>query len=454
MADPAQAEGILADASDYDVAGAAASQRQGGGGAADYDVAVVGASLAGCTTAILLARAGARVALIEQRPDPGAFKKICTHYIQSSAVPTLERLGLLERMMDAGALRGRPRQWTRWGWIEPPVHSTVPAGVNLRRERQDPLIRQLAGETPGVELMLGRTVKELVHEGGAVCGVQARDTQGETLTLRTRLVVGADGRDSRVAKLAQVKTRTKRHGRIAYGGYFEGPRPATYPHPALWLLDPNMVAAFPTDSELIFYAVMPLKEHLPEFRADPEAALRAMVSSAPEAPPILASRLVSEVTGKVDMTTVTHTPTAPGLALAGDAAGALDPLWGIGCGFAFQSAEGRADSVAPALLGAESLEQGLERYRRRHTRSLRGHTLTITDYSSGRKLNPGERLLFSAAAMNDERLARTFEAFGSRNVGPARTFATGLPRAMYVHARHALAQRRSGESRAVETEGA
>lgn len=425
---------------------------------ADYDVAVVGASLAGCTTAMLLARAGARVALIEQRPDASAFKRICTHYIQSSAVPTLERLGLLEPMLEAGALRGRPRIWTRWGWINPPAHSKIPAGVNLRRERMDPLIRQMAGDTPGVELLLGRTVTELVREGDAggskVCGVSARNTQGETLDLRARLVVGADGRDSRVAKLAQVKTRSKPHGRIAYGGYFEGPRPATYPDPALWLLDPNMVAAFPTDSDLIFYAVMPLKEHLPEFRADAEAALRAMVSSVPEAPPILASRLVGEVTGKVDMTTVTHTPTAPGLALAGDAAGALDPLWGIGCGFAFQSAEWLADSVAPALLGAESLEQGLERYRRRHTRGLRGHTVTITDYSSGRKLNPGERLIFSAATMNDERLARTFEAFGSRNVGPARTFATAIPRSLYVHARHALAERRRGGTGAVETERA
>ncbi len=420
---------------------------------ADYDAAIVGASLAGCTAAILLARAGARVALIEQRPDVGAYKKICTHYIQSSAVPTLERLGLLERMMQAGALRGRPRIWTRWGWIAPPARSSVPMGVNLRRERLDPLIRRLAAETPGVELILGRTVRELLREGGKVCGVQAHDPQGETLALRARLVVGADGRDSRVAKLAEVPTKTKRHGRIAYGGYFEGPRPATYPDPALWLLDPDMAAAFPTDSDLIFYAVMPIKERLPEFRADPEAALKALVGGVPDAPPILASRMVGEITGKIDMTTVTHAPTAPGLALAGDAAGALDPLWGIGCGFAFQSAEWLADSVAPALRGAESLEQGLERYSRRHARRLRGHTATITDYSSGRKLNFGERMLFSAAT-HDERLARTFEAFGSRNIGPARMFATGVPRAVYVHARHALSGRGGGESRAVEAERA
>jgi 2-polyprenyl-6-methoxyphenol hydroxylase-like FAD-dependent oxidoreductase len=406
-------------------------------GASDYDVAIAGASLAGCTTAILLAKAGARVALVEQRPDANAFKRICTHYIQSSAVPTLERLGLLERMMQAGALRGRARLWTRWGWIDPPARSTVPSGVNLRREKLDPMIRQLAAETSGVDLILGHTVQELVREDGAVCGLKARDSQGETLTLRARLVVGADGRDSRVAKLAEVRTKRVRHGRFAYGGYFEGPMPVTAPDPALWLLDPHMAAAFPTDSDLTFYAVMPTKDRLPEFRADPEAALKAFVSSVPEAPPILASRLVGEVTGKIDMTNVIHTPTAPGLALTGDAAGALDPLWGVGCGFAFQSSEWLADSVAPALMGAESLEQGLERYRRRHARGLRGHTATILDYSSGRKLNPGERMIFSAAT-RDERLARTFEAFGSRNIGPLRAMPAMIPRAMFVHTRHAI----------------
>lgn len=407
----------------------------------DYDVAIAGASLAGCTTAILLGRAGLRVALVEQRPDMDAFKRICTHYIQSSAVSTLERLGLLEPMLQAGALRSRARIWTRWGWIEPPPHSTVPSGVNLRRERLDPMIRRLAAGTPGVELILGHTVKELLREGegegGAVSGLQARDAHGGTLTPRARLVVGADGRDSRVAKLAGVRTKTVPHGRFAYGGYFEGPQPPGAPDAALWLLDPHMAAAFPTDSDLTFYAVMPTKDRLPEFRADPEAALKAFVSSVPEPPPILASRLVGEVTGKIDMTNVIHTLTAPGLALTGDAGGALDPLWGVGCGFAFQSSEWLADGVTPALLGVEPLERGLARYRRRHARGLRGHTFTILDYAGGRKLNPGERMLFSAAT-RDERVARRFEAFGSRNIGPLRAFPRMIPRAAYVNARHAL----------------
>ena len=69
----------------------------------EYDVAVVGASVAGCTTAALLGRAGAKVALLEQRPDPRAYKTVCTHFIQASATPTLERLGLTERIEAAGA---------------------------------------------------------------------------------------------------------------------------------------------------------------------------------------------------------------------------------------------------------------------------------------------------------------------------------------------------------------
>src|SRR5262249_27925323 len=87
----------------------------------DYDAVIVGASRAGCAAAIFVARAGARVALVDQRPDKAAFKRVCSHYIQSSAVPTLERLGLLEPLLQAGAVRSRVRAWTRWGWILPPA---------------------------------------------------------------------------------------------------------------------------------------------------------------------------------------------------------------------------------------------------------------------------------------------------------------------------------------------
>jgi 2-polyprenyl-6-methoxyphenol hydroxylase-like FAD-dependent oxidoreductase len=425
-------------------------------GSSDYDAVIVGASLAGCTTAILLGRAGARVALVEKQPDPQAFKRICTHFIQSSAVPTLERLGLLGEIEARGGVRSPLRAWSRWGWIAMPPDPDALA-VNLRREKLDPLMRETAAATPGVELLLGRSAERLLHDGdGAVRGVVVRTREGAETELRGRLVVGADGRDSRIAELSGVPTRTTPHGRFAYGGYFEGPPPAGAPAGSIWLLDPDWAAAFPTDDGQTFYAAMPTMARLPEFKRDPAAALVELVGSVPDAPPIRESRLVAPVIGKLDMTNRLRRPTAPGLALVGDAALAIDPLWGVGCGWALQSAEWLAEAVAPALLRGEALDRGLARYRRRHAWGLNGHARLMVDFATGRRLNGFERMLFSACA-RDEVLARRFDAFGSRRIGPTRMLATTVPRALAVNARHALRRRRGAPAageHAVEAVGA
>jgi 2-polyprenyl-6-methoxyphenol hydroxylase-like FAD-dependent oxidoreductase len=413
--------------------------RQGNVDRVDYDAVIVGASLAGCATAIALGRSGARIALVEKRPDPAAFKRICSHFIQASAVPALDRLGLLEPIVEAGGVRTTMRAWTPWGWIETPA-AEAREGVNLRRELLDPMVREAAVATPGVELMLGRSAERLLREADTVRGIVVRDPDGAERTLSAQLVVGADGRDSRIAELGAVKTKTSRHGRFAYGAYFDGPPAATGGASSIWMLDPNWAAAFPTDSGLTFYAAMPTKDRLPEFRRDPEGALISFVGSVPEAPPIRVSRLASPVLGKIEMPNKVRVPVAPGLALVGDAAMAVDPLFGVGCGWAFQSGEWLANSVAPALAGEEPLHAGLARYQRQHRRALRGHASMINEYASGRKMQPGEKLIFSAAA-RDPRLAERFEAFGTRSIGPARFFATAIPRAIAVNTRHALASR-------------
>jgi menaquinone-9 beta-reductase len=416
-------------------------QTQAAGGGSDYDAVIVGGSLAGCAAATLLGRRGLRVALVEKSPDPNAFKRICTHFIQSSAVGTLQRLGVLEELERMGALRSRIRLWSRWGWIMPPEHPELPASVNIRRERLDPFLRNLAAETQGVELILGATAEELVRDReGAVVGVVTRNREGVRTTLRAPLTVGADGRDSTIAELAGVRTRRLPHGRFAYAAYYEGPPSAGDPDGSLWLLDPSMAAAFPTDEGLTLYACMPTLDRLPEFRRDIERGLERFVSEIPDAPPILESRRVGPVGGKLDMTNVLRAPVAPGLALIGDAAYALDPLWGIGCGFALQMAEWMADALAPALAGEQPLAEGLAAYRKRHRAGLREHAATIVDYATGRRLSAPERLVFAAAA-RDPRLAATFEAFGTRNVAPRRFLAGALPRALASGTRNAIRPR-------------
>lgn len=406
--------------------------------ASGYDAVVVGAGLAGCAAAIQLGRAGLRVAVVEKKPDPKAFKRVCSHFIQASGVPALDRLGLLEPMEAAGATRPHIRLWTRWGWIEAPPER-APRGVNLRREVLDPMVRAAAAGTPGVEMLLGWGAERLLREGGSFAGVAVRSPEGEERELRARLTVGADGRDSRVAELSGVPVKTYPHSRFAYGGYFEGGAPANAPDATAWFLDPQWCAAFPTDSGLTFYAAMPTKDRLPEFKRDPEGALVSFLTDVPEAPPIREGRLVGSIMGKVDMTNRMRRPVAPGLALIGDAALATDPLFGVGCGWAFQSAEWLAESVRPALQGAESLEQGLERYRRRHAKGLKGHAYFIHDYSTGRRFNPAERLLWSAAARDPE-TALLLESYGTRQIGPAQMLPRAFPRAIAVNARHALAR--------------
>lgn len=382
----------------------------------DYDVAIVGASLSGCTAAILLGRAGARVALIEKSPDPGAYKRVCSHFIQASAVPTIERIGLYEPILAAGGLRTRFHSWTRWGWIEP-TEGQEAYCLNLRRSLLDPMLRERAAAQPGVELLAGQTAGQLLRDGDVIRGVVVHDREGNKREIEARLTVGADGRDSGVAAMAQVKDKTLPHNRLAYGGYFEGPKPRFWPDGAVWLLDPDMAAAFPTDGGLVFYIAMVHKDRAPEFRADPERALVDHVAAVPEPPPIREGRCIGPVVGKVEMPNRIRGPVAPGLALIGDAALATDPLFGVGCGFAFQSGEWLADSVSPALRGIESLENGLRRYRKRHRRQLGMHARLIHEYSTGRKFDPIERLTL-ATAVRDPKAAALFEAVGTRRQTP------------------------------------
>jgi flavin-dependent dehydrogenase len=255
------------------------------------------------------------------------------------------------------------------------------------------------------------------------------------------LVIGADGRDSNVAELAGVKRKELPHERFAYGAYFEGPPPAGAPDATVWMLDPQWAAAFPTDSGLTFYAAMLTKDRLPEFRREPEHALKAFVADVPDAPPILESRQVGPTMGKLEMPNVIHDPIAPGLALVGDAALATDPLFGVGCGWAFQSGEWLADSVAPALRGEEELPQGLVRYKRRHRRQLGVHAFFIHDYATGRKLGLAERIMFSAAA-HDPAVAVGFHRFGTREAG-AGVLARTLLGSLAAHALGRTRPRRS-----------
>jgi 2-polyprenyl-6-methoxyphenol hydroxylase-like FAD-dependent oxidoreductase len=381
-----------------------------------YDVAIVGASVAGCTAARLFALRGARVALIERRPAIDAYKTVCTHYIQSSATPTIEKLGLAPLLEARGAVHNSADLWTRdSGWIV--NDGDAPYGYSVTRRTLDPILRELAAETPGVELLAGWTAVGVLGDGQPA-GVAIEDRGHEHRELNTRLVVAADGRDSKLARWARVPGRVKPHGRFFYWGYWRGVRPTTT-RSKMWLLDPDCAYTFPMEDDLTVVLVAPHRERLPEFRADLEGAFGRMVSTLPDGPDLETATRESKLLGKLDLPNVFRPAARPGIAFVGDAAVAADPLWGVGCGWAFQSADWLVEEVADALNGGGGLDAALERYRRVHRRRLLPHYLMISDIASGRPINPIERSLYRAAA-RDQVVRRAFEQIGSRRRSPAR----------------------------------
>ncbi|MFC5148277.1 NAD(P)/FAD-dependent oxidoreductase [Streptomyces aureoversilis] len=401
-------------------AGHDAEYGAGYGAGYDYDAVISGAGLAGSAAAILLARRGARVALLERRSDPEAYKVLCTHSLQASAYPVLDELGLIPALEEAGAVRNVARSYTRWGWIEPkaaPAGPELPYGYNIRRSTLDPLIRSHAAETPGVDLLLGHHVTGLVREAGRTLGVRASTPQGER-GIRARLVVGADGKDSAVAKFAGVPARLYENARFGYLAHFRNlPLHGGISH--TWFLEPDMAYAFPNDDGVTVIAVLPGKGRLPAFREDLEGSFFAFVRALPEAPPIDSAERITKIIGTVDYPLHSRKPTAPGVALIGDAALTTDPLWGVGCGWALQSAQWLAEAVASAATGRGDLDRALMVYARRHRRRLQGHQYLAADFAKARPFNPLERLMFSAAA-RDESVARHVHLFASRLIGPLR----------------------------------
>ena len=411
---------------------------------AGFDVAVVGASIAGGTAARLYGLAGLRVALIERRPDPAAYKITCTHAILSSAVSTMERVGIASLIDARGAIRTHPAAWSPYGgWMRLPTD--VPHGYGVTRRTLDPLLRQLAAETPGVELITGSTAVGLTAADGRPAGVEIESRDRERKTIRAKLVVGADGRGSSVAHLARVPGRVRPHNRFFYFAYWRGLPKTTLAR--LWLADPNGIAWFPNEDDVTVVVVGMHKARLPEFREDPERAYRAAVGSVPGAPPIDEAERVSKLLGKLDVPNVMRPAAQPGIAFVGDAALATDPTMGVGCGWAFQTAEWLVDHTAAALHGDAALDGALDRYRRAFRRRLGLHHWTIADLSTGRRMRANERIAFRAAA-RDTWFARKMEPVMTRRRSPLRLLGPvvnvrALRHGLRPHAKHSPPPARS-----------
>ena len=402
-----------------------------------FDVIVVGAGLAGCTAARLFAMEGLRVGFVEHHRDNAAFKQLCTHFIQASATPTLRRLGLDRLIEEAGGLRNGLDIWSRYGWTggQPPFDAAgQPAfGYNIQRRTLDPMLRKLAAETAGITPLFGCSVQALVGRGAVFDGVRLNGARAGVL--RTRLIIGADGRNSAVAKVAGIKASSSENSRFGAIRAYRNVALRRGTCSQMWFRGGEIGYVFPNDDGITVIAYMATKERLDAFRTDPGKALERSMAVFPDCPELASAEPQGDTLVIKDYPNLWRPPTVRNIAFVGDALMSIDPLWGVGCGFAFQSAEWLVDAIAPALKQGQPLARALKRYTKRIARQLNGHRFIIVDYARRRGFNAIEKLTFSAAA-KDTGFSRHLHAYGARMIGPARFLSpAALARAAWINLR-------------------
>ena len=313
-----------------------------------YDAAVVGARVAGAATAMLLARAGLRVLLID-RSEYGA-DTLSTHALMRAGVLQLHRWGVLRRVIEAGT---PPVTRTTFHYGDDTVAVPIEPrhGVDrLFAPRRTVLDRLLADAAmnDGVHVRYGMRLTDLVRTAGErVVGIVALDESGSPRTIATDVVIGADGLRSSVARqVGSEPYRLGRHASSSVYGYWSGVEVDGY-H---WHYRPGVSAGvIPTnDDETLVFASVPAARYQAVFgRGAADGYLNVLREAAPElashvAGATLRSRLTA-FSGQVGHFRQSH---GPGWALVGDAGYFKDPITAHGISDALRDAELLAGAVA------------------------------------------------------------------------------------------------------------
>ncbi|HZD22143.1 MAG TPA: NAD(P)/FAD-dependent oxidoreductase, partial [Acidimicrobiia bacterium] len=332
-----------------------------------YDIVVVGARVAGAATAMLLARCGYRV-LIVDRGDVGS-DTVSTHTILRLGMLQLQRWGLGDRL---AATDTPPIRKVQLGFGEKLVHIDLSEdfGVDAlyapRRTVLDPILVQAALEE-GVHLWSQTRMVDLLWDDEAVTGIVVK-TDGRTHEIRARYVIGADGMWSRTADRARAKAyRSFPAANATYYAYYEG-----IETDSLYFQFTEGVTAgmIPTnDAQTCVYVGWPA-DRIDEYRNDSEKAfLRQATAGHPligEA--ITQGRRVSRFRGTPGIAGFLRQPFGPGWALVGDAGYTKDNISAHGISDALRDAELCARAIDQSLLDPNTERDHMCRYRGRRDR--------------------------------------------------------------------------------------
>jgi flavin-dependent dehydrogenase len=305
-----------------------------------YDAVIVGARCAGAATALLLARSGAKVLMVDRQAY--GSDTLSTHALMRGAVLQLTRWGLIPDIMAAGTPEIRSTTF-HYGNEAIPVAIKPEHDVEcLFAPRRTVLDRLLvdAARKAGAEVRHGVLLSELLFASdGRAIGVSLKDAGGSSMAVRTDIVIGADGRQSTVAQL--VKARAYVEGSNASGivfGYFE-----SLPQDGLHWYFPKNVAAgvIPTNAGHCVFAAVPAQRLSATFRGDIRRGfLQVLEASSPELrADVERGTLVGRLRGFGGAPGYLRQCYGAGWALVGDAGYFKDPLTAHGITDALRDAD-------------------------------------------------------------------------------------------------------------------
>jgi 2-polyprenyl-6-methoxyphenol hydroxylase-like FAD-dependent oxidoreductase len=329
-----------------------------------YDVIVVGARCAGATTAMLLARAGQKVLLVDRARFPR--DSLSTLYINTRGVSRLMRWGLLGQIKAAGT-PALDRVSYRIGSVTldgaPGPTGDATAAYAPRRYVLDEILVR-AAVAAGAELRDGCSVTGLEFDDGRVVGVRLKSG-----VERARLVVGADGMRSTIAEALNAPTIVEDSSKTCvYYSFFAN----TTDHFELYEAPGQWIGAVPTnDGATLVQAYFPQSE-FPKVRHDAAQAFADNVrTAAPELyERMLAGGQVDRLYGTGDQRNFFRTAAGPGWVLTGDAGHHRDSITARGITHAFLQSELLAD-LLPADLGDEqAVSRALETFAEERYRAL------------------------------------------------------------------------------------
>jgi menaquinone-9 beta-reductase len=386
------------------------------------DAVVVGARCAGSAAATALARAGADVVALDRARFPS--DTLSTHLLFPSGVAELARLGALDRVRALGA---PPLRVASVGGasVTASASFTPVEGIDhalcVRRPGLDAALVATARDA-GADVREGVRVVDLLWAGGRACGVRCDDEE----EIEARLVIGADGRRSTVARLvgADAPYRQNANGRACFYAYFEDAAAPSSSRgiAAQWREGAELGTAFPCDGGLLLVLLMPPVERVGEFRSDLQGAFARTIARLPG----LRDRLdgcdqASKVRSATDTTSYFRRSSGPGWALPGDAGHFKDPVTAQGIRDALRFGRLLGEAAAPVLDDPHALDSALLTWERRRERECLETYQWTNVLGRGEAMTPLEDELYRALA-RDEALTRELLDVFSRLRAPSQAF--------------------------------